>query len=142
MLKFKRFLVFFLAGIYASTTFAEFQRVSPEDAGYDSKKLKELTGIADRLYNDGRIPNYIISLYKDDKNFFQAAKGKTELEMGASVDEDTIFHTASMSKPMVTTALFRLIQDGKLSLDDPLDKFFPQFNQLMVAPGGDFNNQF
>jgi len=142
VLKFKRFLVFFLAGIYASTTFAEFQRVSPEDAGYDSKKLKELTGIADRLYNDGRIPNYIISLYKDDKNFFQAAKGKTELEMGASVDEDTIFHTASMSKPMVTTALFRLIQDGKLSLDDPLDKFFPQFNQLMVAPGGDFNNQF
>ena len=131
MLKFKRLFMFVFAGILASTAFANFKRVTPEEAGYDSNRLKELTEIADRLYNDGRIPNYIISLYKDDKNFFQAARGKTALEMGASVDENTIFHTASMSKPMVTTALFRLVQDGKLSLDDPLDKFFPQFNQLM-----------
>ena len=138
----KRFLFLILVGMLAPPCFAEFKRVTPEDAGYDSGKLEALTGITDRLYNDGRIPNYIISLYKGDKNFFQAARGKTSLENGASIDENTIFHTASMSKPMVTTALFRLVQEGKISLEDPLDKFFPQFEQMMVAPGGDFSNQF
>ncbi len=142
MTKFHSFLMFFLAWILGPLCFADFQRVTPEEAGYDATKLKDLTGITDRLYNDGRIPNYIISLYKNDKNFFQASRGFTALEDGEPIDENTIFHTASMSKPMVTTALFRLIQDGKISLEDHLDKFFPQFEQMMVAPGGDFSNQF
>lgn|GEM_PF-206111 len=134
------------------------EEITPEAAGYDSEKLGELYEVADSLYMDGRIPNYVIALYKDQKRFFTASRGKTRLEGGAdprlpaglaemlkggsSVGPATIFHMASMSKPIVTTGLLRLVEEGKVSLDDPLSKFFPDFAQMMVAPEGDFNNQF
>ena len=134
------------------------ESISPSDAGYDEAKLEGLRKVAEDLYQDGRIPNYVIALYKDNKRFFSASKGKTRIESdpdprlpaaiayllkdGSDVGPSTIFHMMSMSKPPVTTALFKLVEQGKLSLDDPLTKYFPQFDQMMVAPDGDFGNQF
>jgi CubicO group peptidase (beta-lactamase class C family) len=120
----------------------EFVEGSPESVGYDSEKLNELAEIADKLYEDGRIPNYILALYKDGKRFVTLTRGKTGLERGKDITGDTIFHLASMTKPVVTTAVFRLVQDKKISLDDKLSKYFPAFEQMMVAPDGDYNNQF
>lgn len=130
-------------GLLASAVHAvEFEIVEPEEAGFDRSKLEGLKAVADQLYDDGRIPNYVIALYKGNNNFYQVARGRTGIETGQAVDANTIFHMASMTKPLVSTAVFRLIQEGKLSLNDPLSKFFPQFSQMMVAPGGDFGNQF
>ena len=132
--------------------------ISPSDAGYDEDKLNELKNVAEELYQDGRIPNYVIALYKDNKRFFTIAEGKTRLESepdprlpapvayllkdGSDVGPDTIFHMASMTKPITTTALLMLVEEGRVSLDDPLTKYFPEFEQMMVAPEGDFGNQF
>ncbi len=142
----KKAITFFsmiVLGLMTSLASAyEFDLVEPEDAGFDRTKLEGLKAVADQLYDDGRIPNYVIALYRGNKNFYQVARGKTGLEAGQNVDANTIFHMASMSKPLVSTAVFRLIQEGKLNLNDPLSKFFPQFSQMMVAPGGDFGNQF
>ena len=120
----------------------EFEIVIPESVGYDSSKLALAQEKADSLYEDGRIPNYVLALYKDGKRFFLANRGLTELKNGVAVDTETIYHLASMSKPIVTTAIFRLVQDGKLSLTDKLSKFYPEFSDMMVAPEGDFKNQF
>ena len=134
------------------------EAISPSDAGYDENKLKELKNVAEELYQDGRIPNYVIALYKNNKRFFTIAEGKTRLESepdprlpapvayllkdGSDVASDTIFHMASMTKPIVTTALLKLVEEGRVSLEDPLTKYFPEFEQMMVAPEGDFGNQF
>lgn len=134
------------------------EAVSAAEAGYDEEKLNELSAVADSLYTDGRIPNYVIALYKDRKRFFSASRGGTRIEGGADqrlppsiaeqlkggseVGPSTIFHMASMTKPIVTSALFKLVDEGKVSLDDPLSDYFPEFSQMMVAPDGDFSNQF
>jgi CubicO group peptidase (beta-lactamase class C family) len=47
--------------------------------------------------------------------------------------EDT-FWIASMSKPMTTTAFMMLVDEGKVSLDDPVSKFIPSFAKIMVRP--------
>jgi CubicO group peptidase (beta-lactamase class C family) len=95
-----------------------------------------------QLYEDGRIPNYVLNLYKDGKLYYSAHRGLTNLEQGQPVDGNTIYHLASMSKPMVASAGFRLVDQGKLRLDDKLSKFFPEFKEMLVAPGGNFENQF
>ncbi|MDG1004665.1 MAG: serine hydrolase [Emcibacteraceae bacterium] len=120
----------------------EFKESTPEDVGYDSAKLAKVEELADKLYEDGRIPNYVLALYKDGNRYLTVTRGKTALEEGQDVDSDTIYHLASMSKPLVTTGIFRLAQDGKINLKDKLSKFFPAFAQMMVAPEGDFRNQF
>ena len=43
---------------------------------------------------------------------------------------------------MVASTGFRLVDEGKLRLDDKLSKFFPEFKEMLVAPGGNFENQF
>ena len=59
------------------------EAVSAAEAGYDEEKLNELSAVADSLYTDGRIPNYVIALYKDRKRFFSASRGGTRIEGGA-----------------------------------------------------------
>lgn len=43
-----------------------------------------------------------------------------------------------MTKPLVSTAILRLQEEGKLSLDDKLSKYFPAFADMLVAPGGSY----
>ena len=120
----------------------EFEKVAPESVGFDSVKLENADTKLKQLYSDGRIPNYVLNLYKDGKLYYSATGGLTNLEEGEPVDGDTIYHLASMSKPIVASAGFRLIDEGRLQLDDKLSQFFPQFKEMLVAPGGNFENQF
>ena len=94
----------------------EYEETSPEAAGYDSEKLKRLQETADSLFEDGRIPNYVLALYKDGKRYLEVTRGKTVIPDGRDVDSGTIYHLASMSKPIVTTAVFRLAQEGKIDI--------------------------
>ena len=66
----------------------------------------------------------------------------TKLEGGTPVDLDTIYPLASMTKPVASTAIFRLIQDGYLSLDTKLSEFYPLFKNMFVAPNGSFEENF
>jgi CubicO group peptidase (beta-lactamase class C family) len=129
--------------IFNNTAVAyEFDKVAPESVGYSSAKLVGADTTLKKLYADGRIPNYVLNLYKDGKLFYTASEGRTNLSDGQKVDGDTIYHLASMSKPMVASAGFRLIDQGKINLDDKLSKYFPEFANMMVAPEGNFKNQF
>jgi CubicO group peptidase (beta-lactamase class C family) len=46
---------------------------------------------------------------------------------------DAIFRLYSMSKPVTSVAVMMLVDDGKISLDDPLSKFIPAFAETKVA---------
>ncbi len=48
----------------------------------------------------------------------------TRVPMGA----DTLFNIASMTKPIGTTAIMMLVEEGKLALDDPISKYVPEFS--------------
>ena len=48
-----------------------------------------------------------------------------EDQMKISIDEDTFFDLASLTKPLVTSlCLLALLEEGKIKIDDKLDKFF------------------
>ena len=46
---------------------------------------------------------------------------------------DAIFWIASMSKPITAAALMMLVDEGKVKLDDPVEKYLPEFKNLRVA---------
>jgi CubicO group peptidase (beta-lactamase class C family) len=64
-----------------------------------------------------------------------AAVGKSDLESGRQMKTDDIFWIASMSKPVTAVAVAMLVDDGKLSFDDPVEKYLPEFHDLSVAGG-------
>ena len=120
----------------------EFEQITPEQAGFSEEKLSAIERRFDALYESGRIPNYAIGLYSGKKRFYSKSKGTIEIDGGANVGLDTIYPLASMTKPIVSTAIMRLIQDGKLSLDSKLGDFYPEFRNMFVAPGGSFEATF
>lgn len=62
-----------------------------------------------------------------------AAVGKADLASGRAMKTDDFFWIASMTKPMTSTCVAILAEEGKLSFDDKVEKFLPQFaGQWMV----------
>ena len=91
--------------------FAQLPTITPEEAGFDSTKLAEVTNQANTVYEAGLIPNYVIALAKDGKIFFSASRGNRVIGENDPVGMDTLFPLASMSKPVVSSAIFKLIED-------------------------------
>ncbi len=52
---------------------------------------------------------------------------------GADVTEDTIFRLASMTKPITTVAVLMLIEQGRLCLNDTVEKYLPQFKDMHIV---------
>ena len=53
-------------------------------------------------------------------------------ETQAPINEDTIYRIYSMTKPITGVAMMMLYEEGKFSLDDPVSKYVPEFENLKV----------
>jgi CubicO group peptidase (beta-lactamase class C family) len=63
------------------------------------------------------------------------AIGKADIGQDKPMRPDTIFWIASMTKPVTATAVLMLQDEGKLSIDDPVEKFLPEFKNITIAGG-------
>lgn len=61
--------------------------------------------------------------------------GVTDLDKQTPVTEDTLFGIMSMTKPISATALMILADEGKLSIDDPVEKYIPAFADAKLTSG-------
>jgi CubicO group peptidase (beta-lactamase class C family) len=64
-----------------------------------------------------------------------ARYGYQSLETRAPLREDAIFRIASMTKPVIATAMMTLYEEGRWQLDDPVTRFIPEFADLRVMQG-------
>lgn len=58
--------------------------------------------------------------------------GHADLETNWPMTKDALFWVASMTKPIISAAILVLSDAGKLSVDDPVEKFLPEFKDLWV----------
>lgn len=65
------------------------------------------------------------------------AVGWRDVAAKAPMRPDAMFWIASQSKPITATAVMMLVDEGKLSLDDPVEKYLPEFKSLMVIAEAD-----
>jgi CubicO group peptidase (beta-lactamase class C family) len=76
---------------------------------------------------DWNIPGLAIAVVKDGKIVMMKGYGVRDLETKEPVDENTLFMIASNSKLFTATALAQLEYNKKLSLDDMITKYFPDY---------------
>ncbi len=60
------------------------------------------------------------------------AFGYADVAQHRPMKTDTVFWIASQSKPITTTAFMMLVDEGKVSVDDPVEKYLPEFKGQMV----------
>ena len=88
---------------------------------------QQVNQIFEQVYHDPSQPGAAVLIQQRGKTIFERCYGKADLETGADVTPTTNFCIASVSKQFSAVALLQLAEEGKLSLNDPLSKFFPEF---------------
>ena len=66
---------------------------------------------------------------------FREAFGYADIESKRPFTTDELIPIASVSKPFLASALMVLVEQGKLKLDDPVEKYLPEFKEIKVAGG-------
>ncbi len=79
------------------------------------------------LMEERNIPGLAVGIASGDKTIYKKGFGVKDLITKAPVTTKTIFGVASVTKSFTGTAIMKLCEDGKMSLDDPVKKFLPNF---------------
>ncbi|NOS91861.1 MAG: beta-lactamase family protein [Cyclobacteriaceae bacterium] len=78
-------------------------------------------------------PGGAMIILKDEQIVFSRATGTTDLSTGEVITTKTLFNTGSISKTFVSNTILLLAEEGKLSLNDSLYKYFPTFKNKSIA---------
>lgn len=90
-----------------------------EVAAYADKLL------ADAYPTDG--PGAAVLVARGDEVIYRGARGLASVELNVPLSPDHAFRIGSVTKQFAAAGLLKLVDAGKLSLDDPLSKFLPDF---------------
>ena len=87
---------------------------------------EELVSKIDELMKELKIPGVAIGATLEDKSFTKGF-GVTNIDNPLPVDEDTLFQIGSITKTYTGTAIMRLVEMGKLDLDEKVRTYIPDF---------------
>ena len=88
-----------------------------------SKKVDELFKDWNRIDS----PGAVVAILEDDKMVYKNAYGMANLEYSIPNTTKTIYHVASISKQFTVFAIAKLEHEGRLSFDDDIRKYIPEF---------------
>jgi methyl acetate hydrolase len=85
----------------------------------------------------GDIPGVVALVVDPDKVLYQGSAGQQDVAGRIEMKPDAIFRIASMTKPVTTVAVMMLVEAGKVSVDDPVSRYLPNFKDRPVISSFD-----
>ena len=95
----------------------------------------DLTKYIQKLVSDGEIACGLLTVRKNDTVVLKGKWGYADLRAKKEVQYTDIFRMMSMTKPVIAVGVLKLIDDGKLSLDDSVADYLPEFREQYVDYG-------
>ncbi|HEY0549981.1 MAG TPA: serine hydrolase domain-containing protein [Verrucomicrobiae bacterium] len=103
-------------------------------SGLDVTKLAEIPRRMEQFVGSNIISGAVTLVARRDEIVALDAVGEADLATHRKMRADDLFWIASMTKPMTAVAVLMLQDEGKLSVDDPVEKYLPEFKgQWMIA---------
>lgn len=109
---------------------------TPEKEGFSAARLERLHSHFEKLTQSGERPGAITLIVRNGRIVDWRTYGLRDVENKLPMEKDTIVHIYSMTKPITSVAVMMLIEEGKITLDDRVDKFIPELKGLKVHKGG------
>jgi len=106
--------------------------VKPETQGFSSERINRINAVIQRYVSEKKIAGVVslIARHGDIVHFEKA--GMADIETGKPMLLDSIFRIYSMSKPITSTAVMMLFEEGKFQLTDPISRYIPAFKEAKV----------
>ena len=114
---------------------ADLAEVDPATVGLSAERLARLDAGLQGLVDDGKIAGVVALLARQGKIVFTDVAGVQDIESGRPMARDSIFRIFSMTKPITGVAMMMLYEEGKWRLNDPVERYIPEFADLKVYAG-------
>jgi CubicO group peptidase (beta-lactamase class C family) len=110
---------------------------APLSLGMCPQRLRRIDRfLAERYVDTGRLPCAQLLVARDGQVVHQTLLGKSRLEDGTPLAEDSIVRIYSMTKPITSVAFMMLVERGLVALDDPVHRYIPSWRDLGVYVAG------
>jgi CubicO group peptidase (beta-lactamase class C family) len=125
--------------VLCSSVFAQDLPVAkPESVGLSSDRLQRIAAAVQGDVDAKKVAGVVTLVVRHGKVAWFDARGMADREAGKPMDKDAIFRICSMSKPITSTAVMMLYEEGRFLLEDPISKYLPEFKdpRVLVKPAG------
>ncbi len=106
------------AGLFA-------QSPMPSGGSLDAQQIQALDAFVTNEMTRQRIPGLAVGVYRRGQILLAKGYGQANVELGVPVKPETIFQSGSVGKQFVSAAIMMLVEEGKISLDESVTKYFP-----------------
>ncbi|MDQ3282969.1 MAG: beta-lactamase family protein [Acidobacteriota bacterium] len=97
-------------------------------APIDVKRIEAVADAAARKQlATGAVPGITIAVAQNGEIVFTRGYGKANVELNVAATPDTVYALTSVSKQFTAALIMRLVEAGKIALDDPISKYLPDF---------------
>jgi CubicO group peptidase (beta-lactamase class C family) len=111
-------------------------KTNPEAAGMNPARLARIPVRMKEFVTAGKTSGVVTLVARHGHVASLEAVGYQDLESKAPMRTDTIFRLASVTKPVTCAGIMILVDEGRLSLIDPAEKYLPEFKGLKLNPCG------
>lgn len=113
--------------VAASTGMAD---VSDTNGGYQSGTVAR---VLKPFIDNHTLAGAVVLVASGDRILTTETIGYADIKTKKPMQPDAMFWVASMTKAMTVTALMMLVDEGKVNISDPVEKYLPEFKGQMVA---------
>jgi CubicO group peptidase (beta-lactamase class C family) len=106
--------------------------------GFSATRLARIDRFLKEQYIEtGRFAGTLLTISRRGEPVHQSVSGFADRERNIPLREDTIFRLYSMTKPLTSIAFMMLVEEGLVSLNDPVHAFIPSWRDLGVYVSGE-----
>lgn len=139
-------VAFFLTLFSSSSSLGQSIVIAPSSApaqefiaradGFSGARLDRLNMFMRSVTDSGEHLGAVTLISRNGRIVDWRAYGHRDLTKKSPMSQDSIFRIYSMTKTVTSVAVLMLMEEGKLSLEDPVSKFLPEFADMNVFDGG------
>ncbi|HUE95131.1 MAG TPA: serine hydrolase domain-containing protein [Longimicrobiaceae bacterium] len=106
---------------------------APESVGMSAERLERIDDFLRMIVAEGEVAGAVGLVTRSGRVVARDSAGVFGLDDRRTLRTDAIFRIASMTKPVTSVAVMMLVEEGKVSLSDPVARFIPSFREMRVA---------
>jgi CubicO group peptidase (beta-lactamase class C family) len=115
-------------------------RAAPDTLGFSPERLARIGTTIDAEVREGRMPGAVVAIARRGKLAYYEAFGFQDGGRTRPMTREAIFPIASMTKVLTGATLMSVLEEGRLSLNDPVSRFYPALGTMRVAVDGNPEN--
>src|SRR5215471_1606427 len=121
--------------VWAAVPFST-AKLDPQSAGMNPARLAQIPIRMKEFVTAGKTAGVVTLVARHGHVASLEAVGYQDLESKTPMRTDTIFRLASVTKPVTCAGIMILVDEGRVSLIDPVEKYLPEFKGLKRNPCG------